>query len=200
MLCLSSVKGVRSGGELKGPENPLRTVKQKPYQGQTIHICCNVTAKPIVKMWESNTQQHSLIHGVKQIMLQPAVTALLYKTTELSHSYWVPQNHWPRTRPGSLCDAQCDAHDPAWNRKWAGKARKLVCGDGSFLRPSITAVLSDLLCSVTHLWSMCFQSTGLGFRWTTNRWPKLSHVRRPQSALSLQRRRVMFSSQPSDEW
>lgn len=60
---------------------------------------------------------------------------------------------------------QCGAHVPTWNRKWAGKARKLVCRDVLFLRLSIAAVLRDLLCSVTHLWSMCFQSTGLGFSW-----------------------------------
>ncbi len=106
-------------------------------------------------------------HAVNQIMPEPTLTALLlwHETTELSHSYWVPQNEWPPTRPGSLCDAQRDAHDPAWNRKWDGKGRKLVCRDGSFLRLSITTVSRDLLCSVTHLWSMCFQSAGLGFWW-----------------------------------
>lgn len=106
-------------------------------------------------------------HTINQKTLRPTLTdsLLWHKATGLSHSYRVPQNQRPQTRPGSLCDAQCGAHDPAWNRKWAGKARKLVCGDGSFLMPSITTVLRDLLCSVTHSWSMCFQSTGLGFRW-----------------------------------
>lgn len=105
MLCLSSVKGVRSGGELKGPEKkPPWTVQEKPYQGQTIHICCNVTAESIVKMWESeSTKRYSLLH---RTCCKPNNAAYCKSLVVVAWNDWiVPQNQWPRTRPGRLCDA-----------------------------------------------------------------------------------------------
>lgn len=112
---------------------------------------------------------------------------------------WVPQNQWPQTRPGNLYDAQYGAHDPAWNRKWAGKARILVCWDGSFLRLSITTVFRDLLFCVTHLQSMCFWSTVLGFSW----WLQIDGPSYPMwedRKVLYGYKGVIFSGQPSAEW
>lgn len=162
MLCLSSAKGVRSGGELKCLENPLKTLQQRPYQRQRIHICWEVTTKPNVKMCKS--RKHTvLVCSLHCRLIMP------HTQTAWSLLWW-----WRRTVFSYSCQKtndtsvfvwRSDVYNSVWNRKWAGTARTSVCRDMLFLRQSITNVLRDLLCSVTHLSGMCFQSAWLGVSW-----------------------------------
>lgn len=148
----------------RGPRrSPCGPFNRNPARGRPFPSAAMWPQNPLWKCENLNILSVTVWYKgniANQITLPLSATALL-----LWHKMNCP------TEPVALCSTRqplwrkCGAHDPAWNRKWAGKATTLVRRGGSFLRLNITTVVRDQLFSVTHLRSICFQSTGHRFGW-----------------------------------
>lgn len=182
-----------SGGPRRSPRGLLNG---NHAEGQTISMCCEVTTKPVVKMWESKCAAcHSLIQTTCSKPNNAAARCSGPRSWDLKS----------RSRPTEPVTAR-----PLWRTVWCP-------------RPSIEQEVSWKGCNIS-LWgwvvsqaehhrcrerprALCdslvehvfpVHSTQSWMITTYTELPKLYHVRRPQSALRFQGRRVMLSSQHND--